>query len=573
MTGTPPLTPLVQKPRCSEKEERERRCVQAQTLRRLARRLGISNASKRKKADLYAALKRHPQFQPRMIWNEAPTENPPRRLPVATRRPTNPCGRLSPPPCPPDREARTNPKGALCCYKKRAPKRRRSLAGPQKRGQAKRTNGAGPSRLRPQPLRSFSPEQRDAIAPTVQESPSESPVRIIGSADRNQTRSVPRRFLFFVRANGKSYAIKLVPPTDPQYKREHDVYATLQRPRRPFRPESDLVRMADSGIAVLRPFFGSTQTLTLEFEPGVRRTFEIPRRSLRQLADTFIRMYRAKESKWEGLSSGLHLLFSRHPSATFSVRYLVTEMHEGYLTLNTAMEHLEEVFASKSREHYTALKHWSYSVFDVLVRAHIAHGFSHYDLHPDNILVCPTIRNEPVPHIAEWTRRIRAEKIPACDVGCRVRLFDFDLAFVPTERTIDDPMYHLWAFATLGNPGQTVAASKPFEVVGLYYDLACVLTQFYRHESFDTNPPRLESEILHRLEGIMIEAYVNKHPSRTLTQARTAVKPVFQHLWFVLRDMLRTHSRGSNKRWFAFVSGPKTVVRMVQSGVSFPRYA
>lgn len=378
-----------------------------------------------------------------------------------------------------------------------------------------------------------------------------------------------------MRAGKKSYAIKFTPPKDFQYVREAHVYKALSRPIPPFRPADDMVRMVDSGTVTFHPFSREQSTMEIAFEPGNKRTFEIPKATMHAMAQTMIERYDIfKEVDGSGLSGPeIADLRAEKASAKLPFRYLVTEIHDGFMTMSTAMEHIEEAFPNP-KEHTPIFHRWFLSLVGVVCRAHIAHGFSHYDLHPENVLIRITFRGRPINEASKLNSLVRRDSILASDISCQVRLFDFDLAYVPSTQTAQAPTYNLWAYAVLRlRPTSNKSELKRYAPLGFYYDMMTIIASFFpKSKTFASPAPKIEACVLKQLREVLVETALRGPRSKPRSSVESMADMVLEQLFRSLYEMISIGTCGTLWRDLLFI-GAHRLRDQIERGFRFPAYA
>lgn len=107
-----------------------------------------------------------------------------------------------------------------------------------------------------------------------------------------------------------------------------------------------------------------------------------------------------------------------------------------------------------------------HATLNVVVRAHLTYGFSHFDLHPGNVLLRVYRRGVPIrtPHAFQ-------DAPGSPDLRYEVRLFDFDLSYVPPADYLRERQeYHLWYHAALRGSDRP-SSYRPFAQYRMLWDL------------------------------------------------------------------------------------------------------
>lgn len=305
----------------------------------------------------------------------------------------------------------------------------------------------------------------------------------------NENRDAPpQRIVFFVAHGTKKYSIKFFLPEDKQFQREVDVYRKLSKKKEPFDPSQDMVYFVDTGILTIHTSQNRPHYIPLRVDSQKEPVYiELDPKRIKKITDTMVRRANLVFYLY-GMNIFSPTLKHKNGEGEYQVQYLITEVHEGFETFKDIWN-MEKELRTRGGANKNVLVGYINSnlclkTIHTVVRAYVAHGFSHYDLHGGNILVRFSLKP---PHPSNLTNRdilklVQAKKAKVTDLRFHVRLFDFDLSYIP-ESTDSDPEYHLWAHAALQLPETNGnAVRKNYKNVGLYHDLSKLIRTFLARE-------------------------------------------------------------------------------------------
>lgn len=284
-------------------------------------------------------------------------------------------------------------------------------------------------------------------------------------------RDAPRRMVIIGSRGGARYAIKFAPAWHVRIVREIQVLRTLNSGKEPF-PRGSVVELLGHGGATLPPsasMQGTHATLPARVGGRVAR-IRIPIARARSVARLFERKARARGLQTTG---GIRM------------RYFATRVHPGYDEWSKYAPSLRRrpVAFRRAIEEKAAV-----ALGSALLRAHVAHGFAHVDLHPSNMLMRVTYRpKEGAPRDVRTFADVPATATPG-QVNVRCRLFDFDLAYLPRKPSLptdspyrgawDDADLDLWLYASMQQPNASKrSVLAPYTIV---HDIARVCYFFLR---------------------------------------------------------------------------------------------
>lgn len=305
------------------------------------------------------------------------------------------------------------------------------------------------------------------------------PTRVVVGIERlnanenrlSYNRNSPRRIVILVRRGSAVYAVKMFGPWSLRHVREVQVYSTLTRSKA--FPSDFMVRMAGAGT-VRVPITTPPKTIVLKIE-GQNVHVDL------------------SPSQARTISRAFRLYMSRHAIAvtpSIQARYFVTQIHPGYKEWSVWERRMRSVSAKTLQQAKTAV---GLALTEAVVRAHVATGFAHVDLHPQNILA-------------------RVSTNGTGGTSAKVKLFDFDLSYVPAtprvtqtaEKAKGDPTdLHLWYYAGLQQSNRARMAS--FRSYAIVHDLARIVRWFAKRG--DTGFANRMVERVKNVPGLNVDAF------------------------------------------------------------------
>lgn len=259
-----------------------------------------------------------------------------------------------------------------------------------------------------------------------------------------------QRVISFFRHGRRRYACKIGLQSDDQFRRELDVYRVLNQPTSmgTFRPTHDVSRFVYGSSFVLTP---ETTGIPVRFPETPQDPFVLPLTD-EDRASMMHTFHRRQAKRGNARTSRVPLL------------YFVTEVHDREAILDAWDERLTAELSPN--DHWMFRERVMHAALNVVVRAHTTHGFSHFDIHPGNVLLRVLYRNVPL----EAPSSLPVS--PASpDLRFEVRLFDFDLSYLPPADYMHHrPEYHLWYHAALRGADRPETYA-PFARYGMVWDL------------------------------------------------------------------------------------------------------
>lgn len=195
--------------------------------------------------------------------------------------------------------------------------------------------------------------------------------RVNANEDRNAIDADgPRRVVVLFRLGGKRYALKIAPAWSARFIRERTIYRQLSQPKRDtkyaFDPR-DSVRMVYDGKTKV-PLNKTQSTISIPVRiKGVSTRILLQEEHAKKSLRTFRNQAKRKQFK----------------EAELPVMFMVTEAPEQFTEVTrwlSAADKYPKKFAIEYREKFF------YAFAPVYLRAHLTFGFSHFDLHTNNIL-------------------------------------------------------------------------------------------------------------------------------------------------------------------------------------------
>lgn len=287
----------------------------------------------------------------------------------------------------------------------------------------------------------------------------------------------PRRMVVIGTRGKTRYAIKYAPAWHVRIVREIQVLRALNKGKDPF-PKTGVVSLLGHGAATMPPSATMDEryvSLPARLDGAVRRV-RISLQKAKSVARLFERKARAR-----GLST----------RGGIRMRYFATQVHDGYQTWSSYAPSLRR----RPKAWRRAVEEKVATTLGALIlKAHVAHGFAHVDLHPENMLVRVTYRPK-----GGTVREIDSfasvpETATPDQIGVQCRLFDFDLSYLPRRPTLptdspykgswNDADLDLWLHASFQQPDKKHrAALAPFTIV---HDVARICFFFLRSADPDT---------------------------------------------------------------------------------------
>lgn len=340
---------------------------------------------------------------------------------------------------------------------------------------------------------------------------------------RRESGGPPQRIVFFVSHGSKKYSIKLFLPEDKQFQREVDVYRKLSKPKAPFDPSQDMVRFVDTGILTINASQTRPHYVPLRVDDQKEPVYiELGPKRIKKITKTMVQ--RAKLMRELYAINMFAPTLYKNGTGEYQVQYLITEMHEGFETYMDVLQAAKELQTNASSRSNLLFGYINSNLclkaVHTVVRAYVAHGFSHYDLHGGNILLRLSLKSYRLNNLTnkQILQLIKTKKVGVKDLQFHVRLFDFDLSYIP-ESLDSDPEYHLWAHAALQLPESNDDEFRAnFKNVGLYHDLVKLITSFLtreiRHDEKTTGTFALKPAFQQELERILTTFLPNKRAAR-----------------------------------------------------------
>lgn len=226
----------------------------------------------------------------------------------------------------------------------------------------------------------------------------------------------PRRIVIMFQHGTKRYACKIAPAWSMRHAREIQIYQTLNRPKRSASYAFDparVVRLVDQGtvpVSIEKPY---PSMLDIPIKVGgAKSAIRLVGSMLKSFLDAV--SLKVDRNEVNANRSSLPML------------YFVTEADASY----------RELFEWKSGRkklpadvHKVVLEETFYAIAKPIIHAHLTFGFSHWDLHTRNVLVSYRVRGTP---ISSWHELPKTVDGFRKDAKVLVKLFDFDLSYLPT---------------------------------------------------------------------------------------------------------------------------------------------
>lgn len=217
----------------------------------------------------------------------------------------------------------------------------------------------------------------------------------------------PRRIVILFKLGQIEFAAKVFPAESLRYAREMQVYRELHRARVPH-----VVKLVGSGTGIL-PLDGTLESLRIKME---KQVLHIPLTS---------------EQK-QKIKDAMTLHLRRHGrtlTESMDVRYILTQVHVGYREWS---DWSRELAAFPTAFSHGLAAQVGLKMLQALLRAHLVTGFAHVDLHAHNILVALRYKKKRVGTLSADVPKGAELK----DVSVTVRLFDFDISYLPKEPSV-----------------------------------------------------------------------------------------------------------------------------------------
>lgn len=369
----------------------------------------------------------------------------------------------------------------------------------------------------------------------------------------------PQRIVLFVSNGAKKYSIKIFLPEDKQFQREVDVYKELSAPKMPFYPSQDMVRFVDTGILTINANQDHPHYIPLRVDNQKESVYvELDSKRIKKITETMVR--RAKVSKQLYMTNIFAPTLYEDGKKEYQVQYLITEMHEGfetYVDLRKTGSKLRKEAGSKINPLFGYINsNLCLKAIHTVVRAYVAHGFSHYDLHGGNVLVRLTLKSPHPNNLSneQVLKLIQTKKVDMNALQFHVRLFDFDLSYLPKSRD-SDPEYHLWAHAALQLPEPSMGGYLPeFKNVGLYHDMVKLIltfmTQEIQQDKSSTGTYALKPGFQQEIERILSAFLPNKRAAseHVLPRVNEIIRRMFEqqqgeHPYEIITQMLEKEGK------------------------------